>query len=335
MPEPTQTINEDGIGQLVEEPTDTTDASSASETSSDGLIETVDIAAPAVEDKPSEETIKAQAETDEKAKAEEEAKAKEDEKAKAEAEAQAKAEEEAADIRFDKSKRFRQMNERIKSAETDSQALRQEIDALKQGMTKPDSTEQEPDYINIADKTEEELREWQDEDPKGYAANLVKQAKAELLEELRSEQTQKERQRNESSFRDRAEQTHQEFAKTHPDFDDMFDSGELIKFAKENPGHNLISAYFHLKSSNNGNETQKLIDAAVKKAIAETEAKVIKQFKTKGHASVLGAGPSAPTARTTQEIPLDLQDTKKFGGTATVLANRLKARREAKLAGAG
>ena len=82
----------------------------------------------------------------------------------------------------------------------------------------------EGDYKNIAEMSDEDLSDWQSEDPKGYAANLARQIREEVGKE-----------RDISAF-----------ARDHEDFINLHRSGILNDVIKSNPTlkGNLISAYY-------------------------------------------------------------------------------------------
>lgn len=82
----------------------------------------------------------------------------------------------------------------------------------------------EGDFKNVAEMDDEELLEWQSDDPKGYAANLARQIRAEVAQE-----------RDVSAF-----------ARNNPDFINLHKSGVLDDVIKSNPTlkGNLISAYY-------------------------------------------------------------------------------------------
>lgn len=308
--------------------------------SADGLVATVELAekaAAAVADtdpegakktEGTEDKDKAKAEADTKAKTEEDAKAKTEQEAKdkTEAETKAKEKEKAESERFDKHPRFkelttanRELRERLAKADG-------RIDGLEKQVTTKDK--KEPDYKDITTMSTEELTEWQDEDPKAFYANLARQSRAEVREEVLDEMKDERATSQAKTVEEKQIETYEKYAEKNPDFDEMWDSGAIEKFMRANPGHNAISAHMSLTTEKRSGDTKKDIDDAVAKAVKETEEKILKNIKAKGAAVVLGAGPST-TPGLTEAIPDEMKNSKKYGGKTAVLVSRLKARRAA------
>lgn len=326
-----QTLNTDG--QVA-----TGGESSTPQESPDGLVGTIELAEKAAaavsgtdpegakKTEGTEDEAKAKAEAD-KAKAdEEEAKAKAEE-AKTKAEAETKAKEQAESERFDKHPRFQKLikdNTDLKERLARTEGKLEVIETRK--------TTEEPDYKDITTMSVEDLNEWRDEDPKAFYANLAKQAraevKAELLDEMKKETTASEA----KTLEQRQVETYEKYAEKNPDFDEMWDSGEIGRYMRDNPGHNAISAHMALTVEKRSGQSKEEIDAAIAKAVKETEDRILKEIKVKGAASVLGAGPSA-SPRKSDEIPDEIKNTEKYGGKTAVLVSRLRARRAAKEAG--
>jgi len=206
------------------------------------------------------------------------------------------------DLRFDKHPRFQQM---LKTQND----LKAELKALKEEPV-------EKDYKDIRDMTEEELLEMSD-NPKEYQENLRKQITAEVTRDITESLSAK-------MHEEKVLSTFDKYVEENDSFNEMWESGEIQKFMNDNPGHNSISAHMAMTAED---KQAKAIEEAVAKAIKETEEKVIKNFKAKKGAKVLSEGSS--TTGTSQTIAPELKDPKKFGGINTVLAARLKARRQA------
>ncbi len=183
--------------------------------------------------------------------------------------------------------------------------------------TLPGKEPKEAPYTDITTKSDEELREWQERDPKGYAANLYQQIRIELGKE--HDEVEQSRTANTS-----IKKTFDDYASKNPDFMPMWESGELQKFMKSNPGHNAISAHILLTEEKRKGETEKQFNDRLGKAVKEAEEKVTKNFKAKKTASkVLSAGTALPID--TEET--ELKDTKSRGGLTAVLTERLKRMR--------
>ena len=100
-----------------------------------------------------------------------------------------------------------------------------------------------------------------------------------------------ERESEQRAEEDRFVKTYQDFQEQYPNFEGLWESGRIKDYMDEHPGHNALSAYLRITH-----------DARIKEAVA-------KKLQEKG----IGEG--------------SLSDTKKFGGTSRVLADRLKALR--------
>jgi hypothetical protein len=218
------------------------------------------------------------------------------------------------DERFDKHPRFQELHKRVKESDAVIRELREQVRELSTKMDRPRSegadNGQNLPFKDISKMKPEELLDWQSENPHDYYKNVLAQAKHEISAEFSQgfEQKQKE---------DAIVATYEGFAKQHPDFDEMWDAGDLQKFMQANPGHNAISAYWAMTAEAKVNE-------AAEKAAKEAESKFLKNQRAKKAADVLPQGPSAPGAIQGDEA---LKDTKKFGGSTAVLAQRLEQRR--------
>jgi len=293
-------------------------ASSTPATSADGdLVHTVDMGIPTIPEGGGDADPEGANNTGGD-KAEPDAKAKGDDKGDADDKG------DGSDDRFDKHPRFQQLNDRVKKAEADNYALRQELEEFKAAKPSGDvsARDQEPTFKNVQEMSDEELLEWQQSDPKGYHANLLAQAKHEMGQDV-SQSLDKQ------TYEAAIERTFDGFAEKNPEFDAMWDRGELQAYMNKHPGHNAISAYHELTQ-------EKRIADAVEKAKDEAKKEAEKEFqenlKTRREAQVLSSGPS-PASGTVDTIPPELQDTKKFGGRTSVLAKRSEARRLARQQG--
>lgn len=226
--------------------------------------------------------------------------------------------------RFDQHPRFQQ----IMKERDDERKARERLEAQMEILTKvvdapPDVEGGKKDdlpYRDIGKMTEEELAEWQANDPKGFADNLAAKIKHDLLTDM-------QRQSEATSRRNATEQTYARFAEKNADFRSRWETGEIKKFIEQNPGHNPMSAYHEIISENREKSVQTRIDEAVAKAKADTEKEVLARIKSKQKANVLGAGPATTPVRD-EEAP-SLNDTKRHGGKVTVLASMLQSMRRA------
>lgn len=219
--------------------------------------------------------------------------------------------------RFDKHPRFVELNRRMKAAEETNRQLLDRIDALsKPSTTQADTSPKDLPYKDISAMTEEDLLDWQSEDPKGYIDNINK------MVEYRIEQSQQallEKSQQASQMKDyetRVELTYDSYSKENPDFEDMWNSGDLQRFMDENPGHTAISAHQQLTQDQ---RVQEAVKEALKKAESDRRS-------TRKAGAVLGAGPgrsSSPAPGSDDE----LKQPSKYGGKTSVLAARLAKRR--------
>lgn len=269
----------------------------------DDLIATVDEPMPVAS---SEETQK----TDEKT--EEETKVAETEAKETAATKQAQED----DARFDKHPRFQELIQSKNSLKEQVQTLQSKVD---EGL-KAKETE-DPDYKDVSKMTAEEIHEWTDNDPVAYTANIAKQIRAEVMKEVDEKSSQRTQE-------DKTLKTFDDYAAKNDTFDQMWDSGEISAFISKNPGHNAISAHMELTAEGKTKDVEARIKDAVEKAVKEAEDKVIKNFKAKKGAQVLSSGP-ATTGTAHGKVAPELKEPKKFGGINTVLAERLRQRRQA------
>lgn len=219
--------------------------------------------------------------------------------------------------RFDKHPRFIELNNRVKAAETTAaQAegraanLSKELDTLKRSAQSSDSSPELP-YKDISKLSDDDLRDWIDENPREYTENLLKMLRHDLRGEVKEDL-------DTNQMEQRVEATFNSFAKANPDFDKMWDTAQLQQFMDANPGHNAISAYMILTEESR-------IQAAVDKAVKEAEEKVRKDYETKRSSQVLGDGPGSG-GRPVMDENADLTDTMSGGGLIATLAKRSLAR---------
>jgi len=291
--------------------TESGDTSQPEPFQSGDLSSTVDKAIPPVpEEKPSEETQKTE-ETDESDK--EQGK----EAAGTKKAATEEAKKETDDTRFDKHPRFQELITGNRAMKTQVAQLTEQLKALQ----KPQK-EEKPAYKDLGGMTKEEILEWQEDDPQAYARNLASQIEFEVRDRVLSEVQEARMAEQEANERKSVETTYIKYAKANPDFDTLWDSGQIEEYMSENPGHNAISAHMAMTKET---AQQAAIDEAVAKALKEANTKADTSRKAKKGAQVLDSGPSS-TGHAVNQIPAELTDTKKFGGLAAVLAQRSLAR---------
>lgn len=276
-------------------------ASSTFRTSSDDLVSTVDLVPP----------VPAQADTDPEGanKTGDQPKT-----AKTEESAEAKpADTKAVEERFDKHPRFQEIHRELKQTKAELQSLKAQLEVKKETPKEP----QELPYKDVTKMTKEEILEWQDTDPLAYHQNMLAQAKYELSKEFEGKIGAK-------SFEDAVASTYGEFAKENPDFDDLWDSGDLKTYMDKHPGHNAISAYYAISSKTKADEAKKVMDDKIAAAVKEAEKKAQEAYRVKRESQVLSSGPA--WSGLPEGVSPELKDSKKFGGSTAVLAARAAAR---------
>lgn len=261
--------------------------SSSPDPSTGELFETMDIESP--ETLPTEEPIQEEAAKEDTLQEEKEAKETETQEKPKET-PEEKTEETDKLEPFHKHPRFQEMNKTIKE-------LKAQVEQL---TAKPaEETPEDLGYRDITKLTPDEIQDWQDEDPVGWAKNLLMQAKAEARNDIHAEAHQ-------NTMRAAADKTLDDFVKAHPDFDEVYESRVLSQYCDEHPGHNIISAYLAINEEKareaHGKEVETLkasfeaekkaaIDAAVKEAVE----KIQKQYRAKESVTVITGDTTSPT----------------------------------------
>lgn len=223
----------------------------------------------------------------------------------------------ALEERYDKIPRFKELL-------TESKKARQELEQLKAQLAAKKETSEETEelpYKDVSKMTKEEILEWQDSDPHGYHENLLKQAEFNLTKRM-------EEKMGARSFEDAIAKTYSDFAKKNPDFDDLWDTGELTSYMKVNPGHNAISAYYALTSEKKTQTAEKEWQEKMDKAVKAAEKRAQDAYRVKRESQVLPSGPG--WTGLPEGVSPELLDSKKFGGSTAVLAARSAARMAAK-----
>lgn len=215
--------------------------------------------------------------------------------------------------RFDRHPRFIELNTRLKSAEENNRQLLERLAKIEvQGTATTEKKEELPfkDFFNMSD---EELLDYQSEKPKEYIENIGNFIRHHIksgIDEFKDSYTKEMRQQD---FETQIEKTFEAYAKDNPDFDEMWDAGQIEKFMAQNPGHNPISAHMSMTM-------EKRIDEAVKKALGEAETK---RRTTRATSTILGPRSSKSVQ---PEMDAELKEPKKFGGIDEVLTKRMERR---------
>lgn len=264
--------------------------SSSPDPSTGELFETMDIESP--DTLPTEEPIQEEAAKEDTLQEEKEAKETETQEKPKETpeEPEEKTEETDKLEPFHKHPRFQEMNKTIKE-------LRAQVEQL---TAKPaEETPEDLGYRDITKLTPDEMQDWQDEDPVGWAKNLLMQAKAEVRNDIYAEAHQ-------NAMRAAADKTLDDFVKAHPDFDEVYESRVLSQYCDEHPGHNIISAYLAINEEKAREAHSKEVEtlkasfeaekkAAIDAAVKEAVEKIQKQYRAKESVTVITGDTTSPT----------------------------------------
>jgi len=156
--------------------------------------------------------------------------------------------------------------------------LKDMIPTSKEKIKMPDE-EKQLDFENMED---DQILDELHENPKDFVNLIASQVRKDI-----------ERENEQKVEEDRFIRTYKDFAASNPDFEKMWESGELKAYMDAHPGHNALSAYLAISH-----------ESRIQKAVAQ-------KLQEKG----LGDSP--------------LSDTRKHGETTRVLADRLRERRSA------
>jgi hypothetical protein len=222
--------------------------------------------------------------------------------------------------RFDQHPRFIELNTRMKAAEKMAAQAETRAANLSRQLeetvlrTQPAEKKDLP-YKDTSTMTDDQLRDWMDDNPREFRENMMAEAMFKVEEKLSNKLSTDIDTR---TYEKRVEGTYESFAKDNPDFDEMWDKGEIKNYMDRNPGHNAISAYHMLTGEV---KMQAAIDEAVQKATKETEDRMRKDFATRRSQQVLNEGPGG-AGRPQQDETLDLKNSKAAGGMTALLTKR-------------
>lgn len=226
--------------------------------------------------------------------------------------------------RFDKHPRFVELNTRLKAAEESNKQLSAQITEIKTSQA-PNSESDKPaelPYKDLSVMTDEEILDWQSEDPKGYVENINKMVAHQIQNGISTALTQNSEQTQQANMEAQVEKTYKAYATENPEFDSMWATGDIKAYMDQNPGHNAISAHMAMTSET---RQQKAIDDAVAEALSKAETA---RRSTRKAGSILGPGPSSvPTSPKSSDD--ELKNPQKYGGSTSVLAARLERMRAA------
>ena len=223
--------------------------------------------------------------------------------------------------RFDKHPRFQELLKERDSFKLELENIKGQLKVLtpQQKETVQAREEKELPFKDITKLSKEQILEWQEDDPVGYAANLYQQMLHEARETLN-------REKETESHKTTVKETYERYAKTNPDFMQLWNSGDIQKVMDSNPilFPNAISAHMAMKLHMSKGMGEKATKEAVEKAVKEAEERVTKNFQAKRNAAVIGDGGAVKV----DGISDELKNPDKYGGATSVGAMRLARLRQ-------
>jgi len=181
-------------------------------------------------------------------------------------------------------------------------------------------------YVDITAMEDEELRDWQQNDPKGYAANLYAQITYEQEQDRAQKAAAQAQQQATQAQQDRFRQEVDSYSKQHEDFMAKWNSGEIPKFMVDHPGlYNAITAHRAMTEDGKIAALEAKFKADLEVAIKAKEEEILKSQKSKSQIRVLGEGPSSSSAEDPNQ---ELNNIRK-GNEINTLVERLNRLRSA------
>ena len=215
--------------------------------------------------------------------------------------------------RLDENPRFKEViteRDTLKERTLKAEAALAAVQAVGGGNNRGDGdNEQEPDFQDISEMSAEDIKDGFDEDPKAFLANLLRQARHEVRQDVLTEVDGRENQGEQDRQSKAVIKTYDKYAKDNPSFDKLWDSGEIEAFMTENPGHNAMSAHMALTAGDREKDIQKTADETA-----------ITNLKLKRNAQSMGTGGGGN--RGTSGSNDDLKNPNKHGGADNVLLTR-------------
>lgn len=222
------------------------------------------------------------------------------------------------DFRFDKHPRFQELNKSVKEFREQNQRLQEELEKIKASQQQPPTPKEMP-FKDWSQMSDDELLDWQASDPKGFLNNLNQAVEYAVQQGIETYQQRQQQVTEKQRFESSVAKTFESYAKENPDFDTMWDSGEIQEYMQKNPGHNAISAHMAMTGEVRIEQIRK---EAAEKALKEYEA----AQRSKRASKVIGSAPA--TVPTSSNHADDrLKNPNKYGGDTNVLVARLMERR--------
>lgn len=205
--------------------------------------------------------------------------------------------------RLDRDGRFKEVLNSNKELKSQLAQLTKQMEEMRSGVKSNEDVAESKETKGFFKMTADEILDLQATDPIKYARLL----RESLLQDINAEHRER-----------KIKTTYEKYSEQNPDFEEMWDSGEIQKFLDANPGHNTISAHQMLTM-------EKRIAQAKEAAIKEATEKLRADLRVKGKAAIVGQGPSG-VINMSENSNQDLKEPKKFGGMYAVLARRSQAR---------
>ena len=168
-------------------------------------------------------------------------------------------------------------------AEAEAKTLREErekrTETLAKEAEKAKPAEEVP-YRDTSKMTKDELIEWKTDFPDEYEANLVAKTIWETKQEVFKELDRRASQADYNTQIQTISKALDEYKTAHPDFDELWNKGDIKKFMDANPLYGTAVAAYEQMT------LDKRITVATEKAAKDAADKTRKEFEAKGHAKV-------------------------------------------------
>jgi len=218
----------------------------------------------------------------------------------------------------EKVSQFNDLQSKIAEIEKENATLKGKIEGI--STTKPaEETQDKPNYIPLQGKTVDDIREWAEDDPLGFYANLAAQIQHETLRHVTGKVDSRLETRDQART---LEESYSQFAAKHDDFKPLLDSGQLDQYVKNNPGHSVFSAYHALTEGSQKEAQENAINEAVAKAVAAKEQEFKQNQKAKREIrTVSNSTTTTPHNRADELKNLSKTHGNVVGGLAAMLKN--------------
>ena len=216
--------------------------------------------------------------------------------------------------------RFEEVNTRMKSSEESNITLQNKLSNLEgkfeqmQKSSPAQPAEAKPDFDDLSAKTDDQLRDMFEENPKEVLGNLARQVRHEVETDILGKLNQQAQQNKAKTSEQRQWDAINKYSDDNPGFVEKWNDGTLQNYMATRPGMTAMHAFTELQAEGN-------IKSASEKAVKEAEARWKKNIEAKKNlGSTLGSGPPSRMKSVAEDSTL--QNTKTAGGTNAVLAQR-------------